>query len=424
MDQPFPPPGFVKAESNVSGIEVFKPSLKEEEVRPVVSFHCPQCGASTAYGVAEGGLTCTHCGYYEPPEKPTVGKGADEFEFKVATMDRAAHGWGEARKDLTCENCGARTSIPAETLSTTCPFCGSNEVIQLQASQDTLRPRFLVPFVIDRPSGHKTFMDWIGSSWMTPRALRQLAKMQEFVGIYLPFWTIDSSTSADWTALVGHTETERYYDHQSNSWKTRSKVVWRWESGQVDLNFDDILVDGTERISALLMDKIRDTQLDQLAPFEPEYLAGFQAQSYDVTLEQAWETAREQMREETRLECRSQASTNRIRNFSMNLDYSQETWRYILLPFYLVSYNYRGQAYQVIVNGQTGSIAGQRPADWRKIWLVIAGLVTPGLLTSLTGLLLAQVLGPVILGIGLGLLVAAVIAAIVILIKATRLDDV
>ena len=42
---------------------------------------CPQCQAMTAYSVADGGLRCTYCGYYEPPARTLVGKGAQEFEF-------------------------------------------------------------------------------------------------------------------------------------------------------------------------------------------------------------------------------------------------------------------------------------------------------------------------------------------------------
>ena len=32
------------------------------------------------------------------------------------------------------------------------------------------------------------------------------------------------------------------------------------------------------------------------------------------------------------------------------------------------------------MNGQTGKIAGQRPADWRRIGFLAAGLILPGIL--------------------------------------------
>ena len=150
MNEPFPPPNFIPTSSAVQGIEVYKPAPPPAEVhREIVDFKCPQCAATTAYSVADGGLTCTHCGYYEPPKKTIVGKGAEEFEFKVETVLKAADGWGRARKELRCQNCGASTSVPPDMLAYTCPFCGSNRVIQRDAPQDVLRPRFLIPFKIE-----------------------------------------------------------------------------------------------------------------------------------------------------------------------------------------------------------------------------------------------------------------------------------
>jgi len=156
MSQPFPPPNFIRTESAVEGIEIYKPAPpKKEEHREVVNFTCPQCGAATAYSAADGGLTCTHCGYYEPPQKSVVGKRAERFEFTVETLQRAAHGWGTTRKELQCQSCAAYTSVPPDSLTHTCPFCGSSNVIQRQAPQDVLRPRFLIPFKIEAGACHQ-----------------------------------------------------------------------------------------------------------------------------------------------------------------------------------------------------------------------------------------------------------------------------
>jgi hypothetical protein len=130
------------------------------------------------------------------------------------------------------------------------------------------------------------------------------------------------------------------------------------------------------------------------------------------------------MREQTRLACRSQASTPRIRNFSMTLDFSSESWRYILLPVYLAPYRYLNETYQVIVNGQTGSIAGQRPVDWRKLWLVVAAIVSPGVLLSVLGAILSAFIGPLMASIGIGVLVIGLIVSLILFLKARGMDDV
>lgn len=417
MTQPFPPPGFAPVPSALSGIELYAPAPEPTTREPdVIDFKCPQCRATTAYCVTDGGLRCVHCGYYEPPTQPVVGKGAEAFEFTVETMTAAAeaarlqaHGWGAARKELQCQNCRARTSLAEGGLTHTCPFCGSNKVLQHDAPQDELRPRFLIPFKIEARACQTVVRDWLGSSWMTPKALQEIARVARFNPIYLPYWTFDANTAADWEAEVGHEETERYYDSSAKEWRTRTVTVWRWESGHARQHFDDLLVPGTSRLSQVLLDRLRSFDTRALVAYEPQFLAGMMAQAYDVPLERAWEIGRERMREQTREACRGQASTSKIRNFSMQLDFSDESWRYVLLPVYVSVYTYEDETYQVMVNGQTGEVSGQRPVDWTKVWLAIAAMVTPGVLlglVSLPFLLLFLPLGLILIGVAFIALVA------------------
>jgi hypothetical protein len=166
---------------------------------------------------------------------------------------------------------------------------------------------------------------------------------------------------------------------------------WKWESGVVNRFFDDLVVSGTTRLSKVLLNRIQQYDLEDLLEYEPKLLAGQQAQAYDLTLDEAWQVARHQMRDKARLECRFQGSSPIIRNFSMKLDFNDESWRYILVPVYIAIYRYRGQRFQVMVNGQTGAISGQRPVDWIKVWFGIIGTMIPALLVTLLGLAYRQI---------------------------------
>lgn len=424
MESAFPPPGFVSDPSTVEGIEVFKPAPPDEEqLQETVNFKCPQCGATTAFSVATGGLTCAHCGYFEAPDKTQVGRNAEKFEFTIQNLERSAQGWGEVRSDLTCQNCGAQTSIPADRITHTCPFCGSNRVIHHQAAQDILRPWYLIPFQIEADQCNRIASEWLKSSWMVPASLKNRAGINSFQGLYLPFWTFDARTQADWKAEVGHLVTERYYD--DGEWKTRVITEWRWESGHAEEAFDDLIIRGTDRIGSRLLTEISSFDLSKLAAYEPKYLAGLSAKAYDIPLEKSWEIARSEMRERTRQACIQQASASQMRNLSMKLDFEDEQWRYILLPVYLTSYIYQDQKYQVVVNGQNGIISGQLPADWHKIWLVIGALLTPGLFLGLIGLLMIPLAGA---GIGIGifgfvLLILGLVLGSIIYQKAQALEN-
>jgi len=424
----FPPENYVPVNSLINGIEIFMPALEkpEETLQEVVDYTCPRCGATTAYSVAEGGLKCSHCGYYEPPEKKLVGKGAEEFEFTLDTLEYASHGWGEPRQELICHQCGAQTSISVGSLTRTCPFCGSNSVIQRESIQEVLRPRFLVPFNLKPVDCQKIAQGWLTKSWMIPKIVSGQAAFGDFKPIYLPYWTFDAVTNASWRAEVGHQVTERYYDHGDKTWKTRTRIEWRWESGNVQHFFDDLLVPGTKRLSHILLSQIGMFTTTDLIQYAPAYLAGLNAQAYDIGLGDSWETARTKMREKVRLECRNQASTSHIRNFSMSLDFKEESWRYILLPVYVNAYRYDNNIYRVMVNGQTGAIAGQRPVDWPKIWLAVAGLVAPGVVLGLIGLITVLLggVGILISGIGFVTLLIGLMVSFNIVRSAQAMDDI
>lgn len=416
MSQPFPPSDYVAVESAVPGIEVFQPALQAEPHREVVAFKCPRCGANTAYSIADGGLTCTYCGYYQAPAQAPVGERAEGTEFTVDVVERAGRGWGVERKELACQNCGARTTLPAKDLSHTCPFCGSNNVVQRQAPQDALRPRFLVPFKLEKDAVRSSARSWLGSSWMTPRTLSQAASRAEFTAIYLPAWSFDMTAGGGWRAEVGY--------------KNGDDVKWRWKEGSVRQSYSNYLVSGTTRIPPRLLKQIWDFQMEDLAAYEPAYLAGFHAQAYDVQLDPAWETARGEIREETRERARKQAlepkDAKKLRNFTLTVDFADEEWRYQLLPFYLAAYQHNGKPYQIVINGQTGSIAGQRPADWPRVVAVVALLLAAGPLLYLFSVLgLSQVsdAAATVTCLAVILSVVGIAFALTILATAAKLDN-
>ena len=423
----FPPENYIRAKSAVPGIDVYMPKPPEETHQEVVDFHCPQCDGVTAYSTDNGGLTCTFCGYYEPPAAETVGKGAEQFEFTVETMERAANGWGAERKELMCNRCSARTTLSTDMLTHTCPFCGSNQVVQVKAPQDVLRPRFLVPFALTTDDCRQKTAVWLGSSWVLPSNLQRLSRTAEFTPIYIPFWTFDSDTNASWRAEVAHTRQKTGWSGGKRT--TRTVTEWRWESGNVNLFIDDLLVSGSDQLSAVLMRQMRGYDLHDLAPYEPSYLAGMQAQAYDVGLDEAWELGRHAMRERVKKACRAQASSRRMRNFSMDLDFSDESWRYILLPLYLATYRYGDKHYQVMINGQSGTIAGQRPVDWKKVLAATGGALLPSVLLGLLALYLlssaaTENAGGFVGFVAVGAMILALVFIIFTVQKGMKMDEI
>ena len=381
-----PPSGFQAVQSVVPGITVYAPIPQGEAVPQSKSFKCPQCGATTQYDVAAGGVACEYCGYKAPMQAKTVGRMAEEEEFTLDTWQKAALGWGVERQALHCDNCGAILTMAEGALTATCPFCASNRVTLRVAAQDAIRPRFLVPFKISIENVRASAQQWMGKGWFHPAELANAAILQRFTGIYLPFWTFDADIRSDWRAEVGYERQESYYDASDKSWKTRTVIDWRWENGRVTVSVDDLLIVGSSRLSRIILERLYPFNLNELADYTPDYLAGWQAQAYDITLPSAWEQGKDEMRERARKACYADIPTHHVRNFSMTADFADETWRYLLLPVYVAAYQFESKVYQVMVNGQTGSVAGQKPVAWWKIWLAIAAMLAPGVILGLIGL--------------------------------------
>jgi undecaprenyl pyrophosphate phosphatase UppP len=125
------------------------------------------------------------------------------------------------------------------------------------------------------------------------------------------------------------------------------------------------------------------------------------------------------MREQSKRQCRDSIHSSHVRNFSMSADFDNEAWRFILLPVYLAAYRFDQRVFQVLVNGQSGKIAGQKPVAWWKIWLAIAALLLPALVLGLVGF--AQK-AQVYLLIALVLFVLSVIGAVVLFTQAASAE--
>ena len=427
MIETFPPPGYRPAPSMLEGIEIYMPAPATEEKPELVDFKCPKCGATTAFSVDAGSLHCDHCGYTETPEAERLGRAAEKFEFRVETLQRVQTGWGEARKDLACQRCGGVVSVPPDALAFSCPFCGSNKVIFRASLQDILRPRYLIPFKVD-PTGCKDITcKWLGSSWMIPGDLKAAAQNKQagpekFHPLYIPYWTFNARANAAWSAEVAHTRTEYYTENGQR--KSRTVTDWRRESGKVQKDFVDVLVPGTTHLNLKTLGRVDNYGIQDLVLYEPRYLAGMNAQAYDLPLDDAWDAGRHLMREGTRKACLDRASSSRVRNFQMTLDFEDEAWRYILAPIYASVYSYQDKPYQILINGQTGKIAGPRPVDWGKVWLVVALLLAPGLLIALLGMFAGGEGGQGTVLIGLFLLVVGVVIDFFLLSQAQEMEHV
>lgn len=402
-----PPAGFEPAPSAVDGIDVWAP-LPPDPSGPT-STRCDHCGGTMAFSPEAGALVCGFCAHRvdrEPEAAP------DGHDFTLQALRHAAHGWGVDRKVLHCSGCGADLHVDAGALSVSCPFCASNEVGLGAASESALRPSHVLPFALDADGLAKNVRLWLGRGWLHPRSLQQLARLDGFVGIYLPYWAFDADARASWEGEVGEDRIVWEVDGKGRR-RSRTETTWRWRSGHVDTQARGVLVPGGQRVSKRLMGRVQDAfDLDGLRGFGPDLLAGFGAQSFEIGLPEAWEMGKQEVRERARQACRAAAGGDRVRNFRVQAELHDEAWRYVLLPVWLTAYRYGDRSWQVVVDARSGRVAGQKPVVWARVWAVSALLVSLPVCTGLVGipLLFVAGVGAFVLGFALVLLIVVIIA--------------
>ena len=107
-----PPEQYQQVESAVPGVDVFAPIPKTVVPDSPKTYACPNCGATTAYDVAAGGVACEFCGYVAPVHTVHVGRTAEEFEFTLDTVSQSERGWGEKAPDPALRVLRGRTLNP------------------------------------------------------------------------------------------------------------------------------------------------------------------------------------------------------------------------------------------------------------------------------------------------------------------------
>ena len=51
------------------------------------------------------------------------------------------------------------------------------------------------------------------------------------------------------------------------------------------------------------------------------------------------------------------------------------SWMVCGFPIWILTYDYHGKSYQVLINSYTGSIAGKRPYSFWKIFFLVVGII-------------------------------------------------
>jgi Zn finger protein HypA/HybF involved in hydrogenase expression len=365
-------------------------TLTPDTPRAEHRFPCETCGSDLRYAPDARQLVCDHCGNTEAIE----GTG---FRFQpIAELDLRAGLRADLPADqmeevrvTSCPNCAAEVAFDPGKHATECPFCATPVVVDTGTNRH-IKPRAVLPFGLTQETARDAMNSWLGSLWFAPNGLQDYArKGRRMQGIYVPYWTYDADTRSSYAGQRGTV----YYVTQTVTvdGKRRQqqvqKIRWNSASGRVSRFFDDVLVLASKSLPKKYTDALEPWDLSALEPYAPEYLAGFRAEAYAVSLEEGFDEARIHMDRVIERDVKFDIGGDRQRVHSIDTQLSNLTFKHVLLPVWLAAYKYRGKTYRFVVNGRTGRVQGERP--WSALKITFA-VILVAIVAGIIGYMAAQ----------------------------------
>ena len=321
----------------------------------IISYKCPNCGSDMAFDSETGSLSCSSCGRQDNIES-------------LPKENIAARFSDDEAKEYQCKNCGAVLITEAETTATTCSFCGGAAILADRLSGH-LAPAKVIPFTISKQEAEQAFRKWCKKGLLTPRGFMSADRIKSITGMYIPFWMFDLNSEVQVRANC--TRVHQYEEGDYICTETEHFEAFR----DINLDYLKIPVDASEKMKDELMDKLEPYSYEELKDFQTAYLAGYIAEKYNYTDEELFPRAKEKISSYIDSYIHSTFSGYTSVNVRDKHIHTQNVNSfYVLLPVWMVSYDYERAEHIFAMNGQTGKVVGKPPISRGKVAAWFSGI--------------------------------------------------
>lgn len=331
-------------------------------------YRCPCCGGSIEFNSTVGKMKCPYCdSEFEMDSLKDIDQALDSEEPEsMKWADYEGQSWGgedmEGMASYHCKSCGAEIITAETTGASSCPYCG-NPIVMMQAFAGTLKPEFIIPFKLDKEAAKVALTKHFQGKKLLPSAFSSQNHIDEVNGVYVPFWLFNSGASAN--IRYKATKVERWSDNDYNYKETKYYTVVRDGS----LFFENIPVDGSKKMDDDLMDSLEPFDFKEEKEFMTAYLSGYLADKYDVSAEESVERANLRIKNSTIAKFRSTVKDyDTVETENANIQLHDGSYKYGLLPMWILNTSWNGQKFVFGMNGQTGKFVGNLPMDKGKFW--------------------------------------------------------
>ncbi len=261
-----------------------------------------------------------------------------------------------------CPNCGGPLSAGEYRSAVKCEYCG-NYIIFEERVQKEYRPRFILPFRIEKKEAAARIAKSCGSRLFMPETFLSEASVKKMEGSYVPFWLYDMTADLSYRGTGTRIRVWRAGDTEY------TETSWYEVCRDMEVDFQKLPVDASLEMKDDIMDLMEPYQYQELTDFDEEYMSGFLSEIYNQGAQDLSPRAEQKAREDAG-KFLKQTLTEYATLIPAQNDVHMKNRRenYALLPVWWYRYRYRDRDYDFFVNGQTGKVIGKAPLSGPRIF--------------------------------------------------------
>jgi hypothetical protein len=237
---------------------------------------------------------------------------------------------------IRCSHCGAPVEFTPGEIVATCKYCGFTTVVE--TGQAFTFEHSLLLNRYNETQIEESIRDWMRAGFLKPSDLAKKAKITEKTLIYLPFWVVSIEAKSTYKGIF-----ERI---------TPSIA----KEGTIEKEYNWLVL---AREATEFPTREYDVPLEGKMPYDFRQIEGFaKVLNSEIDRDEAIELAKQQIEVHHRFLL--QQDVDKI--VEIRTDFNVKQAVYLHAPIWFIKYEYRGESYQLLIDGATGTaVKGEIP---------------------------------------------------------------
>jgi hypothetical protein len=233
-------------------------------------------------------------------------------------------------QEIRCSHCGAPVEFKPGELIATCKYCGFTTVIE--TGQAFTFEHSLLLNKYDETQIEEPIKDWMRSGFLKPSDLAKKSKILEKNLVYVPFWVVSVEAKSSYKGIFE---------------RISPPIV---KEGTIEKEYNWLVL---AREATEFPIREYDVPLEGKIPYDFRKIEGFaKVLNSEIDRDEALELSKQQIEAHHRYLL--QQDVDKI--VEMKTEFNVKQVVYLHAPIWFVKYEYKGNAFQLIIDGATGTV--------------------------------------------------------------------